>query len=167
MPSSTWLIKYSEPIWIHSKRMAESPTHGLGEWRMEPSGEDEALSQLFRKLLSSIPSALTTAQNPFKFIFHMVFHQSKRVSSSSWPPWLLLFSTLLAGMWSSHSAGQGALQSSKQCLLPARPQGASATSPSAVSSGPPRVTARVRGRHWAGAQGSRVLSQALPRSSSS
>lgn len=135
---------------------------GSGGWsragRMRPP-------QLFRKLLSSIPSALTTAQNPFKLIFHKVFHQSKRVSSSSWPPWLL-FSTLLAGMWGSHSAGQGALHSSKHCLLPARPQGASATSASAVSSGPPPVTAQVRGRHWAGRQGSRVLSQALPRSSS-
>lgn len=106
----------------------------------EQSGEDEALSQLFRKLMSSIPSAFTTAQNLFKFIFHKTFHQSKRVSSSSWPPWLLLFPTLLAGMWSSHSAGQGTLQSSKNCLLPARLQGASTTSPSAVSSGPPRVT---------------------------
>ena len=106
----------------------------------EQSGEDEALSQLFRKLMSSIPSAFTTAQNLFKFIFHKTFHQSKRVSSSSWPPWLLLFPTLFAGMWSSHSAGQGALQSSKNCLLPARLQGASTTSPSAVSSGPPRVT---------------------------
>ena len=148
MPSSTQLIKYAKPIRIHSKRLAGSPTHGLGERRMEPSGEDEA-PQLFRKPLSSIPSALTTAQNPFKLIFHKVFHQSKRVSSSSGPPWLLLFPTLLAGMWGSHSAGQGALHSSKHCLLPARPQGASATSTSAsaVSSGPPRVTARVRGRH--------------------
>lgn len=46
------------------------PTHGLGEQWMEQSGEDAALSRLFRKPTSSIPPALTSAQNLFKFICH-------------------------------------------------------------------------------------------------